>query len=44
MLNALYNLPRASVRAFIMWALGTQIATYDPAALEKMISELKNGP
>ncbi len=38
MLNALYNLPRSSLRALILWALGPQTSTYDPAALDKIIS------
>ncbi len=37
MLKALYALPRASVRAFILWALGPQTSTYDPAEIDKII-------
>jgi hypothetical protein len=38
MLNALYNLPRTALRNLILWALGPQTATYDPAAMDKVIS------
>jgi hypothetical protein len=41
MLNALYNFPRSAVRALIIWALGREVSTYDPAALDEVIAETK---
>ena len=47
MLTALYNLPRDKLRALIVWALGGEPLVrgpdpaYDPAALDKVIADLK---
>jgi hypothetical protein len=48
MLSALYNMPRDAVRALIVWALGGEPVlrlpdpAYDPAALDKVVSDIKN--
>ncbi len=47
MLSALYNIPKASLRALIVWALGGEPVmrapdpAYDPAALDKIVAGLK---